>query len=262
MFTKEEEDKIGLIMIMYKENDTLRKNLEDKYDNNPSMLNPYEIYVLEVVYRYGNNNYFEQLIKLGNINEVGSIIKMFMDNCKNIPNFELEKVKDYYNNYDNLNDVEKFCIKLILKNSDKKRILENKMKYTYDDYVEIKLDTDENIRKAIVHMFFVKALSEFIKNKVDKELYNEIINRQIKPGMFASVDKYFLSAWLGDIKEIGEAIIDAAEKSFNDVKTDVENGNGLGLLSAQFGEGIDEVKINISFDDVYGDITKNNNKNM
>ena len=54
MFTKEEENKIGLIMTMYKENDTLRKNLENKYDNNPSLLNPYEIYVLEVVYRYGN----------------------------------------------------------------------------------------------------------------------------------------------------------------------------------------------------------------
>ena len=57
MFTKEEENKIGLIMTMYKENDTLRKNLEDKYDNNPSILNPYEIYVLEVIYRYGNNGY-------------------------------------------------------------------------------------------------------------------------------------------------------------------------------------------------------------
>ena len=45
MFTKEEENKIGLIMTMSKENNALRKNLEDKYDNNPSLLNPYEIYV-------------------------------------------------------------------------------------------------------------------------------------------------------------------------------------------------------------------------
>ena len=136
------------------------------------------------------------------------------------------------------------------------------MMYTYDDYVEIKLDTDENIRKAIIHMFFIKALSDFIKNRVDKDLYSEIINRQIKPGMFASVDKYFLSTLLGDIKEIGEAIIDAAEKCFDDVKTDIKNGNGLSLLSNQFGEGIEDVEINISFDDVYGDLLNKNNKRI
>lgn len=259
MFTKEEENKIGLIMTMSKENNALRKNLEDKYDNNPSLLNPYEIYVLEVVFEYGYKGYFDELSRLGNISDVVLIYKTFMDNCKSIPNFELEKVKDYYNNPSRLNAIEKFCIKLILKNNDKKRILENQMMYTYDDYVEIKLDTDENIKEAIIHMFFVKALTEFINNKIDKELLKGIMDRQIKPGMFASVDKYFLSAWLGDIKEIGEAIIDAAEKCFNDVKTDIENGNGLGLLSSQLGEGIDEVKVNISFGDVYGNLTKGKN---
>ena len=260
MFTKEEENKIGLIMNMYRENDTLRKNLESKYDNNPSLLNPCEIYVLEVVYRYGNNGYFDELSKLGNISEVATKVKTFIDNCKNIPIFELEKVKDYYNNISNLNEIEKFCIKLILKNSDKKRILENKMMYTYDDYIEIKLDSDADIKEAIKHIFFIKALTEFIKNRIDKESFQGIIDRQIKPGMFASVDKYFLSSMLRDIPEIGEAIIDTTERCFNDVKTDVENGNGLGLLSAQFGAGIDEVKINISFDDVYGGLKKNNNK--
>ena len=260
MFTKEEENKIGLIMNMYRENDTLRKNLESKYDNNPSLLNPYEIYVLEVVYRYGNNGYFDELSKLGNISEVATKVKTFIDNCKNIPIFELEKVKDYYNNISNLNEIEKFCIKLILRNSDKKRILENKMMYTYDDYVEIKLDSDADIKEAIKHIFFIKALTEFIKNRIDKESFQGIIDRQIKPGMFASVDKYFLSSMLRDIPEIGEAIIDTTERCFNDVKTDVENGNGLSLLSAQFGAGIDEVKINISFDDVYGGLKKNNNK--
>ena len=61
MFTKEEENKIGLIMTMSKENNALRKNLEDKYDNNPSLLNPYEIYVLEVVFEYGYKGYFDEL---------------------------------------------------------------------------------------------------------------------------------------------------------------------------------------------------------
>lgn len=262
MFTKEEENKIGLIMNMYKENDTLRKNLENRYDNDPSLLNPYEMYVLEVVYRYGNNGYFDELSKLGNISDVATKVKTFMDNCKNIPDLELEKVKDYYNNPSDLNEIEKFCIKLMLKNRDKKRILDNKMMYTYDDYVEIKLDSDTDIKEAIKHIFFIKALTEFIKNRIDKESLKGIMNRQIKPGMFASVDKYFLSSMLGDIPEIGEAILDASEKCFNDVKIDAENGNGLGLLVAQFGEGIDEVKINISFDDVYGSLTKNNNKSM
>lgn len=262
MFTKEEENKIGLIMTLYKENEKLRNNLEYKYDNDPSLLNPYEIYALEVVYRYGNNGYFDELSKLGNISEVTTKAKTFMDNCKNIPNFEFEKVKDYYSEPVNLNDIERFCIKLILKNKDKKRILENKMMYTYDDYVEIKLDTDENIRESIMHVLFIKALTEFIKNRIDRESFKGIIDRQIKPGMFASVDKYFLSSMLGDIPEIGESIIDVAEKCFNDVKTDVENGNGLGLLSAQFGEGIDEIKINISFYDAYGYLIKNKNKKV
>ncbi len=261
MFTKEEENKICLIMTMYKENDALRKNLENKYDNNPSLLNPYEIYVLEVVYRYGNNGYFDELSRCGNISDVATKIKTFMDNCNDIPNFEFEKFKDY-NKPGNLNDIESFCVKLILKNKDKKRILENKMMYTYDDYVEIKLDTDENIKESIMHVLFIKALTEFIKNRIDVESFKGIIDRQIKPGMFASVDKYFLSTMLRDIPEIGEAILDASEKCFNDVKTDVENGNGLGLLSVQFGEGIDEVKINISFDDVYGDLRKRKNKKV
>lgn len=108
-----------------------------------------------------------------------------------------------------------------------------------------------------MHIFFIKAFTEFVKNRIDKESFKGILDRQIKPGMFASVDKYFLSSTLGDIPEIGEAIIDAAEKSFNDVKTDIENGNGLSLLSNQFGEGIEDVKINISFDDVYGNLSKN-----
>ncbi len=262
MFAKEEETKIGLIMLMAKENEKLRNSLEDKYDNNPSLLNLYEIYVLEVVLGYGNNGYFDELTKLGNISDVVTQIKIFMDNCKNIPDFELVKVNDYYENANRLNEIEKFCIKLILKNTDKKRILENKMMYTYDDYVEIKLDNDYNIKKAIIHILFIKVLTEFIKNRIDKESFQSIIDRQIKPGMFASVDKYFLSSMLRDIPEIGEAIIDTTERCFNDVKTDVENGNGLGLLVAQFGEGIDEVKINISFDDVYGSLTKNNNKSM
>ena len=53
-----------------------------------------------------------------------------MNNCKEIPEFELAKVDDYYNNPNNLTSLEKFCIKQILKNEKKKRILENKMMYT------------------------------------------------------------------------------------------------------------------------------------
>lgn len=54
-----------------------------------------------------------------------------MNNCKEIPEFELAKIQDYYHNSDNkLTSLEKFCIKQILKNEKKKRILENKMMYT------------------------------------------------------------------------------------------------------------------------------------
>lgn len=121
MFTKEEENKIGLIMTMCKDDDTLRKNLENKYDNDPSTLNPYEIYVLEVVFRYGNNGYFEDLLKCGsNLESIALAYKTFIDNCKEIDNFELEKVKDYYNKPSNLNEIEKFCIILILKDKEKK----------------------------------------------------------------------------------------------------------------------------------------------
>ena len=259
MFTKEEENIIGLIMKLCNGNDKLRKNLKNKYDNNPSLLSPYEIYVLEIVFRYGNNGYFLELLKCSSsIQSIITAYKTFMNNCKEIPDFELEKVKDYYNNPSNLTELEKLCIKLILKNKDKKRILENKMMYTYDDYVEIKLDTEEHIKEAITHIFFIKSFATLLENRIDKDSYNSIIKRQIKPGMFASCDKYFLSNMLRDIPEVGLAIIDATDKCFDDVKTDVENGNGLSLLSNRFGEGIEDVKINISFNDVYGNLRKSN----
>lgn len=259
MFTKEEENKIGLIISLCKDNEKLKKNLEDKYDNNPSLLNLYEFYVLEVVFRYGNNGYFEELLKCGsNLETISTMYKLFMNNCKLITNFELEKVKDYYNDSSNLSKMERVCIKLILKNRDKKRILENKMMYTYDDYVEIKLDNDYNIKEAIMHVFFIKALAALLENRIDKESFNEIIKRQIKPGMFASCDKYFLSNMLRDIPEIGQEIIESTDRYFEMIKTDVENGNGLSLLSNQFGEGIEDVKINISFKDVYGSLAKDN----
>ena len=163
MFTKEEENKIGLIITLCKGNDKLRKNLENKYDNNPSFLNPYEIFVLEVVFRYGNNGYFLELLKCGSsVQSITNTYKSFMNSCKDIPNFELEKVKDYYHNSNNLNELEKLCIKLILKNQDKKRILENKMMYTYDDYVEIKLDSDNHIKEAITHILFMKAFATIL----------------------------------------------------------------------------------------------------
>lgn len=262
MFTKEEENKIGLIMSLCMQDESLKKSLEEKYDNNPSVLNPYEIYVLEVVFRYGNNGYFDELSKMGSISDTALKVKTFIGNCNNIEYYELEKVKDYYNNPNSLNDIEKFCIKLILKNNDKKRMLENKMMYTYDDYVEIKLDTDKHIKEAIMHILFIKTIATYMQNRIDENSRNGIIKRQLKPGMFASSDKYYISTMLRDIPEVGEAILETTEKCFDDVKTDIENGNGLSLLSNQFGEGIEDVKINISFDDVYGYLTKDNNKSI
>ena len=258
MFTKEEENTIGLIMNLCKDNEKLRNNLENRYDNVPYLLNPYEIYVVEVVFSYGNNGYFDKLLKCGsNIQNAIDMYKTFMNSCKEIADFELEKVKDYYNKPGNLTEIEKFCIKLILKNNEKKRIIENKMMYTYDDYVDIKLDSDCNIKEAITHIFFIKALAMILEKRIDKETYNNIIKRQIKPGMFSSSDKFYLSELLRDMPDVGLAIIEATDKCFNDVKTDVENGNGLSLLTNQFGSGIEDVKINISFKDVYGDLYKN-----
>ena len=87
------------------------------------------------------------------------------------------------------------------------------MMYTYDDYVEIKLDSDNHIKEAITHIFFATLL----ENKIDKESYNNIIKRQIKLGMFASSDKFYLAELLRDIPEDGHAIIEATEKVFVDV---------------------------------------------
>lgn len=63
---------------------------------------------------------------------------------------------------------------------------------------------------------------------------------------------------LREIPEIGQEIIKSTDKCFEDIKNNVENGNGLSLLSNQLGEGIEGVKINISFADVYGNLIKNN----
>ena len=62
---------------------------------------------------------------------------------------------------------------------------------------------------------------------------------------------------LRDVPEVGEVIIETANRLFNDIKVDVENGNGLGLLNNGLSGEVESTKINISFADVYGDLIKN-----
>lgn len=257
MFTKEDEIAIGRIMTLCMQDETLKKRLESKYDNNPSTLSIYELYVLEEVFRYGNIGYYNSLIKYGNISDVEKKYKTFMQNCKNMPELLFLKVKGYYRGSGSIDEFEKICIKMILKNSDVKKELDNKMMYTYDDYVEIKLDTDEHIKEAIMNGLMMETLSTFIKNRIDKDTYDNMIKRQLKPGMFANVDKNYLIKMLREAPEVGCVIIDTTNGIFPAVKKDVENGNGLGLLNKGLSGKVEDTKINISFKDVYGDLVKN-----
>ena len=104
----------------------------------------------------------------------------------------------------------------------------------------------------------MKVFATLLQKRIDKESYDGIIKRQIKLGMFANCDKYFLSNMLRDMPEVGKEILEATDKWFDVVKDDVENGNGLSLLGNMFGGDIEEAMINISFDDVYGNLFKDN----
>ena len=257
MFTNEDEIIIGRIMTLCMQDEKLKKLLESRYDSNPRILSVYEIYVLEEVFRYGNNGYYNSLIKYGNIRDVEKKYKTFMQNCEDMPELLFLKVKDYYRNSNSIDEFEKICIKIILKDRDLKKELDNKMMYTYDDYVEIKLDTDDHIKEAIMNGLMMETLFTFIKNRIDKDTYDNMIKRQLKPGMFANVDKDYLINMLRDVPEVGEVIIETANRLFNDIKVDVENGNGLGLLNNGLSGEVESTKINISFADVYGDLIKN-----
>ena len=257
MFTKEDEIIIGRIMTLCMQDEKLKKLLESRYDSNPRILSVYEIYVLEEVFRYGNNGYYNSLIKHGNIKEVAHNYKIFMQNCEDMPELLFLKVKDYYRNSNSLDEFEKTCIKIILKDRDLKKELDNKMMYTYDDYVEIKLDTDDHIKEAIMNGLMMETLFTFIKNRIDKDTYDNMIKRQLKPGMFANVDKDYLINMLRDVPEVGEVIVETTNRLFNDIKADVENGNGLALLNNGLSGEVEDTKINISFADVYGNLIKN-----
>ena len=108
----------------------------------------------------------------------------------------------------------------------------------------------------------MKVFATLLQKRIDKESYDGIIKRQIKPGMFANCDKYFLSNMLRDMPEVGKEILEATDRWFDVVKDDVENGNGLSLLGNMFGGNIEEGMINISFEDVYGNLFKDNSNTI
>ncbi len=59
----EEQLKIFEVWQKYKNDEEYRKQKEDNYINNPTSLNLYEIYVLEELVRFGNKNYYNDIIK-------------------------------------------------------------------------------------------------------------------------------------------------------------------------------------------------------
>ena len=115
MFTKEQEKLIYQIMTMFNDEGFKNKRL-NIYNNSADMLNPLEMYVIEEIYRIGHNNYYKTLTSIKEDNVIDKY-NLFMKKCNNDFEYELEKVKEYFKRNNNLTDLEKFCIYLILKNN-------------------------------------------------------------------------------------------------------------------------------------------------
>ena len=154
------EKTIFQIIECFKDEDFLNRRLK-VYNTKPDMLNPLEMYVIEEIYRLGYNNYFSTLKKIES-KDIVEEYNTFMKKCKNF-DYVLFKTKEYFKRNNNLSDLEKFCIKLILKNKEHKEILDKKMKYQYDELFELKYSTDEEIKETMANVAVSMGINSILK---------------------------------------------------------------------------------------------------
>ena len=250
MFTEKQEKTIFQIINLFKE-EKFKQNRVNVYNKKPDMLNPLEMYVIEEIYRLGNNNYFNTLknIKLKDNNTIDEY-NIFMDKCRKDLNYELDIIKEYYKRYNNLNDLEKFCISLILKNKEKKDTLDKMSKYIYDDLYEIKYSTDEDLKETIANITLGIMINYLLKK--DSSYIKGIKERQLKKGVFSNLDKDYLIGVINR-EPTSKNVIDFSVNNLYPVaKIFKSTTSGIDIFNNTFKTDISEYITNITVSETFG----------
>lgn len=204
----EEQLKIFEVWQKYKNDEEYRKQKEDNYINNPTSLNLYEIYVLEELVRFGNKNYYNDIIKTKQNDNQNIYLEyeMLIKMCNNNQQFLDDEIKKLESKSLFLSSMEIYVLKNFYKDEIEKS---KKSNYKYDAFVELKYGIDKEIKNTVYNILVGNIVYEYFndntKMKTDKKL-SEIKLRQKEPGMIASEDKPYI------IEKIKSSIFDDYDK--------------------------------------------------
>lgn len=245
---KKYEKEIYQILILFKDENFKERRLK-VYSDKPDMLNPLELYVIEDLLILGNNNYFNKLMDCKSNDAIEEYNK-FMKVCRNNFDFKLEKYKQYFRKNNNLTDVEKLCMSLILENSAQKELLDKKSKYEYDDLYELDYSTDEGIKHAIINTAVSVGINGIMKGNTSA--IEGIRKRQLSKGIFSNIDKEYLINIIRNHPGNFKSIERLAMTFYPIAKQFIDDTNGDEVLSNLFGFDVTEYRTNITGEDIFG----------
>ena len=246
------EKEIFQIMEVFKDEKFRARRLQI-YKTKPNMLNPLEMYVIEEIYRLGNNNYFNTLMKIES-KDIVQEYNTFMKKCRTVFDYKLFKTKDYFKKYNSLNDLEKFCISLILKNEEEKVVLDKRMKYKYDDLFELKYSTDEELRETMENVAVSIGINAILK--LNDNITEGIKERQLEKGVFSDIDKKYLIDLIRENPGNKKSIEDLVNRAFPTAKLLINETNGNEVLSNLYSVDVEEHVTNITAKEIF-DFKKN-----
>ena len=244
---KKYEKQIFQIMNIFKDEKFLEKRIQ-VYNTKPNMLNPLEIYIIEEIYRLGNNNYFNKLMKIKS-KDIVEEYNTFMEKCRKNFDYKLYKTKEFFKKNNDLTDLEKFCISLIWKNKEEKEELDKRMKYQYDEVFELKYSTDEEIRETMENVAVSVGINAILR--IDGTITKGIKERQLGKGVFADIDKKYLIDLIRENPDNKRSIEELVNRSFPIAKTFINDSNGNEVLSNLYSINVEDHITNITAKEVF-----------
>lgn len=193
-YKDEEQLKIYEIWQRYKNEEPFQKEIENNYLNNPTRLNLFEFYVLEELVRFGNKNYYNDIMKTRQSNDQNIYLEyeMLINMCNSNPQFLKEEVNKLQEKSLFLSEMEVYVLKTFYK----KEIDDNfRSGLKYDEFVKLRYGLDSEIRSTISNILVGNIVYELFNDeeqlKKDKKL-EKIKLRQKEPGMIADIDKPYI----------------------------------------------------------------------
>lgn len=244
---KKYEKQIFQIMNIFKD-EKFRERRIQVYNTKPNMLNPLEIYIIEEIYRLGNNNYFNKLMKIKS-KDIVEEYNTFMDKCRKNFDYKLYKTKEFFKKNNDLTDLEKFCISLIWKNKEDKEILDKRMKYQYDDLFELKYSTDEEIKETMANIALGVGINDILR--INDSIVYGIKSRQLSKGVFADIDKKYLINLIRENPENRKSIENLVNRAFSTAKMFINETNGNEVLSNLYCINVEDHITNITAHEVF-----------